>query len=622
MNQQPSHHPLIATVFLLMFALAVNAQHIPSQATVLEVAMDEGPLIWQKVKPKGEPDPSLTARDIFTYALVLCETNTHLDRLPRLFDLLVQMQDRDPQSRGYGNFLWNWFDAKVIDFNSVDFCMRSGTLLWIKHRSALPDAMRQQLHELLTYAVEGCMRHQVGPAYSNIALMNAGNLILLGEVLEKPEVAKEGYARLNTAFQYIHDIGIHEYVSPTYYGTDLDALVVMEAFCRQQHGRKQVRALLELFWTDIAYNWHPSLNRLTGAHSRSYDYLHGLGYLNTQLWRNGWYEQAPEQDIDAVYAAQAQWFPDSSIKQYASQFPRLVRERWGKDGQHSRTHFMQEDVTLSTAASTYGRIDVPMTVDGLDLSPTGVRCYFLADGRGDPYGKNKTAADAAHQKSIHLTPFFTAVQDESDALALVVYRDKDIPEEAPLLESHWVMPSHTDGFQINEQRIHLEEGKSVTFPLMSDASLLVHSGTAAMGVRVLWTRNRQGKSAPVALVYDGNPYGAVRLTVQHNDSLAKDSKALPGAAFWIRVGSGLETEEAFERWAREFTAGVPQVQASSEKIRLQVPDSTEPLVVEAQMPFDAPANLIPAPTKAVLEVNGEEVGKPILEKKGLSQSQR
>ena len=624
MKLQRPHLTLIATscLLLLLSGFAATAQKLPSQAEVLEVAAGEGPLIWQKVKPAGEPDSTLTSRDVFTYALVLCETSTHPDRLPRLFGLLEQMQDRDPQSPGYGNFLWNWFDEKVIDFNAVDFCMRSGSLLWIKHRDTLAEEVRKQLHELLTYAVEGCMRHQVKASYTNIALMNAGNLILLGEALEKPEVAKEGYTRLNTAFEYIQEIGIHEYVSPTYYGTDLDALVMIEAFCHQKHGREQVQALLELFWTDIAYNWHPSLKRLTGAHSRSYDYLHGLGYLNTQLWRNGWYPHAPSQDIDAVYAAQAKWFPPSELKDYSQQFPRLVRQRWGKEQQHSRTHFLQQDITLSAAAATYARIDFPMAVDGLDTSSASVRCYFLADGRGDPYGKNKTAASAAHRKSIHLTPFFTATQDRADVLALVVYRDKDVPEEAPLLASHWVMPLHTDGFRIDDRPITLEEGKAATFTLMPDASLVVRSGTAAMGVRVPWSRNQQGAPAPVALVYDGNPYGAVRLSVQHKDSLEADGEALPGAAFWIRVGSGLETEEAFEQWAKEFAAGVPQVQAYSEKIRLQVPGSTEPLVVEAQTPFDAPTTLIPTPTGAVLEVNGEEIGRPILEKKGLSQSQQ
>ncbi len=610
---------------LLFLCEAAEAQQVPSkaaalEAAVLEVAAGEGPLIWQKVKPKGEPDPSLTARDIFTYALVLCETGTHPDRLPRLFDLLVQMQDRDPQSPGYGNFLWNWFDEKVIDFNSVDFCMRSGALLWIKHRDTLPEEVRHQLHELLTYAVEGCMRHKVGPAYTNIALMNAGNLILLGETLGKPDVAKEGYARLNTAFEYIHEIGIHEYVSPTYFGTDLDALVVIEAYCRQPQGRAQTQALLELFWTDIACNWYPPIKRLAGAHSRSYQYLHGTGYLNTQLWRNGWYAQAPTEDIDAVYAAQAKWFPSPDLKKLAGQFPRLVRERWGKEQQHTRTHFLQKDITLSTAAATYARIDVPMTVDGLDQSPARVRCYFMADGRGDPYGKNKTAAGAAHQKSIHLTPFFTAAQDKSDALALVVYRNEDIPEDAPVLASHWVMPLHTGGFWINEQRITLQEGKSATFALKPEASLIVRSGTAAMGVKVPWTRNRQGNPAPVALVYDGNPYGAVRLTVQHKDSLDKEGEAQAGAAFWIRVGSGLETDADFAQWKQAFMAGIPEIVASANTIRMQVPGSQENLVVEASAPYDAPAVLLPKPTQAVLEVNGKEIGRPLLEK-GLTRSQ-
>lgn len=603
---------------LLLFGcvLATKAQKIPTKAQVLTVAAAEGSLIWQQVKASGEPDANLTSRDVFSYALVLCETGTHLERLPRLFDLLLMMQDRDVLSPGFGNFRWNWFDQKVVDFNAADFCMRSGTLLWINYRETLPINVKNQLHELLSYAIEGCMRHKVAPSYTNIALMNASNLILLGETLDKSEVAEEGYDRLRTVFQYTQKVGIHEFASPTYYGTDLDALVVLEAYCRQQQGREQAGALLELFWTDIAYNWHPKFNRLAGAHSRSYDYLHGTGYLDTQLWRNGWSESAPVQDIDAVYAAQASWFPSPDVKDYARQFPRLVRESWGEKLQQSRTHFLQQDITVSTSAATYGRIDVPMSVDGLDQSSAGVRCYFQADGRSDPFGKSKVAADAAHQKSIHLTPFFTAVQDKADALALVIYRDKDIPEGTSTLASHWIMPLHTDGFWIDKQPIAFQEGEAVSVALRPGASLLVRSGTAALGVKIPWTRNRQGEPAPVNLVYDGNPYGALRLTVQHQDTIGGSNQSMPGAAFWIRVGSSLETSAAFDKWSMAFMALTPTVNVSPDRIEIQIaPNKDERLLIDVAAPYEAPADLLPAPTESVLEVNGSDIGLPILKNK-------
>lgn len=125
----------------------------------------------------AKPSDSVTSRQLFAYALVLCEARQHPDRLDRLFALAEQMQDRDPQSRGYGNFWWAMRDKKVMDYNAVDFSMRGGALLWLKHRDFIPAPARQRLEKLLEFSIQGCLRHKVQPAYSNIAIMNAGNLI-------------------------------------------------------------------------------------------------------------------------------------------------------------------------------------------------------------------------------------------------------------------------------------------------------------------------------------------------------------------------------------------------------------------------------------------------------------
>ena len=134
-----------------------------------------------------------------------------------------------------------------------------------------------------------------------------------------------------------------------------------------------------------------------------------------------------------------------------------------------------------------------------------MRCYFVPDGRGDPYGKKKIAESAsaeAHQKALHLTPFWTAAQDRGEALALVVYRPKDIPADAASLESHFVMPL-TATYSIAGRPVVFKTGQAASFPVAPGEAVVLRQGTAALGIRVPWANG-----AAVHLVYDANPHSA------------------------------------------------------------------------------------------------------------------
>ena len=97
-----------------------------------------------------------------------------------------------------------------------------------------------------------------------------------------------------------------------------------------------------------------------------------------------------------------------------------------------------EDVTLSVSGANYGPMDMPLTVD-LPGDRDALRCYFIPDGRRDPYGKKRIPA-GPHQKTLHLRPFWLGTQRMTDALGLVVYRDQDMSDHAGTLESHMVIP--------------------------------------------------------------------------------------------------------------------------------------------------------------------------------------
>lgn len=586
---------------LLFLCVPLRAADDPARAETLRKMVESRERFWNSL---ATPPPTLSSRALFDYALTLCEARLHPDRLEKIFSLVAQMQDRDKASRFHGNFRWYWSNDTIVDQNAVDFCMQSGALLWLRHRDAIPAPARAILKELLDLGAEGCRRHRVRDSYTNIALMNAQNLILLGEALDRKDIADEGYFRLDAQCVQVWSNGVHEYVSPTYYGVNLDALGLIEAFAQRPRGREQALALLELFWTDISGNFYPPAGKLAGTRSRDYDYLRGLGSLDGHLAQAGWIDSS----APSIHAMLCRWRPPESLKQQSqSRFPRLVRQSWGERPCDFRTHYLLKDVTLSASGATYHNMDIPLSAD-LPGPRTGVRCYFISDGRHDPYGKTKIQEGKAHFKTLHLAPFFAATQRQTDALAVVAYRDKDIPEGAATLESHWVMPRDVDAFFVGDQRVDLAGKAPVSIPVAFGQPVVLRRGTAAVGIRVLSARTCAGEAAPVALVYDGNAFGAVRLTVDHRIGAARPAHP-PAAALLVRVGSELD-DQKFKQWLQRFAQSPASAALKDDSLHADAGD----LSILADAPFDGVPTLNPPPARVVLEIDGKDVGRDLLQR--------
>jgi len=583
---------------------------------LVQNAASSGESFWQQIA-HDEPYPKMGIRKVFAYALALCEASGYDDRLPRLFEVATMCQDRDPQNAGYGNFKWTWRDPGVTDRNAVEFCMHDAVVLWADHRDRLSEPARQSLRELLDYSLEGCLRHRVPTSYTNIAILSAGNLILLGELLDRPDAAAEGYRRLDAVCLWTWQYGTHEYCSPTYYGVNLDGLLLIEARAGRDSARQQARALLELFWTDVAANWFEPTSHIAGPHSRSYDYLQSSGDINRYLWLHGWLSGDPPGGTAMVHPLLGRWSPPETLRTLSRRYPRLVRQSWGMSPTESRTHWLCSDVTLGCSGANYGSQDMPLTIDlpGRRWDP---RCYFIADGRNDPYGLKRYATSIAkHMKALHLKPFWAGAQRTHDALGLVVYRPGDLGgDEVTDLQSHMVLRRDVDQFYLAGRPIELPRGtpqKPSRIELRHGDPLVFRLGTAAVGIRVSWSRRQDGRPATIGLIDDGNPLGAIRLTVDHHtQSITTEA----GAAFWVRIGSGLDTDNAFEAWHRRFVQAVPKtVDVSENRIKLEIPGNDGPVSVEATSPYGlgGRTQLVPAPSAATLELDDTEIGRPLLE---------
>ncbi|MBD3267046.1 hypothetical protein GF373_10295 [bacterium] len=568
---------------------------------------------WQRIQ-RDPIDGRYTSRTLFNYALALCEANLNLDRLDRLFELAARVQQRDPDRNGYGNFFWYSDRPEVKDRNAVEFCMEPGTLIWLRHRENLSDVARRRLHELMRYSMEACMRRNVGPNYTNISLMNAGNLIRLGELLDRPKVAAEGYQRLETFCINTWLCGINEYVSPTYYRVDLTCLQLLERFSEREMGRQQARALLRLFWTDVVLNWFNPAERLAGTASRTYDYLLNTGGIHSAIAMHGWLDREADRLYD-VPAALGRWKPDEDILHRRHEFPRLVQQRWGPEPRQHRTHQLYKDITLSSSGALYYAMDVPLSVDWPGANR--VRGYFIPDGRNDPYGKKKYDTGSGHHKARHLIPFWTAAQRQNDAVGVCIYQSLSrefTREELDTLKSHFVLPNDVRQVWIGHTRIDVNSnqgGVSARHGIPSGKALILRHGSAAMGLRIVAARQEDGKQAPAALVTDGNAYGAMRLEMNH----VGISRTEPGmAALWIRVGSGLESDKAFEQWQSDFANAKADVTVNKKFVKIAVPGKAGAVAVEVEQPWAEIRQVVlkPKMNKGILRLNGQAIGRDLL----------
>lgn len=562
-----------------------------------------------------------------SYALTLAEAGMHNDRLPRLMDLIERMQDRDPESPDYGNLWWYWRDGAVTDRNSAEFVMQTAARLWVRHGSSLPPDVATPLRRIMTLGAEGCLRHRVPAWYTNIAILNASNLIALGEILDDTAVAGAGYRRLKDICLWTWKFGVTEYVSPTYYAVNLDGLRWIAARAGQAEGRRQAETLLELLATDIGANWWPPAERLAGAHSRSYDYLHGIGGLDERLALAGW---LPLQIRPSIHHADAfcdDWSLPAAARELAGRLPRRVRQRWGEGHAEVRSALLLRDITLSTASAYYGSQDVPMAVD-LPGDRSTVRCYFIADGRDDPYGTLRyPTGRAGHMKALHLACLWAAAQRGPDAVGLAVYRAEDLAHpERTGLKSHFVFRREHQGLWIGDRRVDLTPsapGESAHAGVAPGEAVVVRYGTAALGIRVLVAQCRDGSPALVNIVDDANPHGAMRLSVNHESAPGRAESA--AAAFWVRIGSGLAGDAAFADWKDAFMAAEPYVHVvppvlegngadSAGRFQLRAPGKEGPVAVEvlAGSHGIGRVSLDPPPTDAILEIDGQQAGRPLL----------
>ncbi|MFT5367968.1 MAG: hypothetical protein ACI8V2_002931 [Candidatus Latescibacterota bacterium] len=600
----------------------------PSFHTVVQLAEENANAqVWPKVT--GKVDPSgLSCRDLFTYALILCEANRHLKRIPVLLKRAQQMQNLNEESETYGNFWWGWGQGSVLDPNAVEFAMRSGTLLWLRHKDKLGKGKRI-LKAMLEPAASACRHHASMPLYTNIALMNAMNLMLLGQATNRKSLIRMGEDRFEQFCLYTWDWGIHEFCSPTYTPIQIACLGMIERFSSSDRIRKQASVMLNLFWANVAANWLDKAAYLGGTYSRNSGFfLEGDINILELLWANGvWPLDASslsplvEPTLNVIFQGLSHWDATPVFRRvYDIPYPRNLKQRWGPLQNQTRTFFQFEDVALSVTGAQYdypnwqdvtlaANFNVPVLAQGSSKPKidTPGKLIFVPDAK----------AKGADVKYSHYSPrLWTAAQQKQDALGLVLFRLVDL-ETLGGLELNLMMSSWPGEIWVGDQMFSQTEA---SLALLQDQPVIFRHLGVAIGVRVVW---QNGGSEPVL---KQDPHGDenawllnIDLTLLRGASQESDPQALPyvGAAFWTRVGEGLEKEEDFQAWRQRFASDdTSALTLSSTGCDLTIAAAGEAgtLQIRAISPdlthFDV--LLEPEESFSLFDVDGRDLGRELL----------
>ncbi len=216
-------------------------------------------------------------RDSLVYAVALLDSGdpNRLERAEQILDRVIDLQDQDPASRTYG--IWSWFLEEPLsqmsppDWNWADFCGTQLLQVAIDHMARLPKELQVKVRQSILHAARSIRRRNVGPGYTNIAIMGTYVTLVAGERFDDRELLDYGKQRLQRFRDYTEEKGsFSEYNSPTYTVVAINELTRILAHVQDGESKRLVEDLTRFGWYHLARRFHAPTRQWAGPHSRSY----------------------------------------------------------------------------------------------------------------------------------------------------------------------------------------------------------------------------------------------------------------------------------------------------------------------------------------------------------------
>lgn len=229
----------------------------------------------------------------YAFSLLRRGNEEDIPRAARILELTLPKQNLDQDSPYWAGFTCefeqDWATWPRPDENWVQFLgMIFAYILQLDRETpCLYYNLRQRLTEAFRLTVLATIRRNVGPDYTNIALLSAAVAAAGATLLQMENAEAFALEKLSQVLTRVQPSGcFEEYLSPTYYGASLFALYSVEAFADTACIQKAANQLIELMWNDIDRAYHPATGQLGGPQARAYgDDLHQYAaYLKYYLY--------------------------------------------------------------------------------------------------------------------------------------------------------------------------------------------------------------------------------------------------------------------------------------------------------------------------------------------------
>jgi hypothetical protein len=514
------------------------------------------------------------------------------------------------------NFKSSLNDAATSDPNMVELVGEYIDYLPYRYPNLLaqygpvssPTSIEGKLAAILAECKTGSALQSLPVTYTNMWLLRDANLTCLaqGEIdgLGTPLLAPDP-ATVNTARTYLMQWttetqidGVHEYLSPTYTGLQLEALDNLYLFADDPGMATIAWQGNRLIWMDMYANWYGGTQRLGGTHSRSYNFLYDFDSLtdrfcyaaSTPLVSMGWPQLMNSATDGRSTCFWAGWdyvstvvSPPSDVPNLFSTFPRTVLRRFSDTT--AAAPFMYEENYADKPAGTGGFyypynisstqafyndvVAEGFTIELPGPAATTPNINFNTQTRKDFYLQSL----APDNKSDTAQPFIASVQKGAEVIFLAASNGKNLSTGQynsynvdlastlifPSTAKVWIGSTSTSPQTFTAgQSVSLTPGTTIFIQTVNAGQ----SDSLVTGLRFLLTTDMSGNPVTGAnfnIVNDGPSGNAMRITCEHSPTAPTSGYGT--FAFWSRTAY-CANSTSFNTFRTSLTSATPVVTVS------------------------------------------------------------
>ena len=234
----------------------------------------KGPGYHSRIAPGSRVHETRLALD-FALASLQRDASGDREKAARAVAAVLKLQDTEPVHDTYG--IWPWLLEEPLeamsppDWNWADFCGARLAQMLVEHADQLSDDLIPAMRDALGHAAWAIFRRNVGPHYTNIAVMGAGVVLAAGELLDEQRLVTYGLHRLEQFQKCVLKQGdFTEYNSPTYTPVALHECERILQIVENAPAREVAEWIRRRAWQVIADHFHPGTGQWAGPHSRTY----------------------------------------------------------------------------------------------------------------------------------------------------------------------------------------------------------------------------------------------------------------------------------------------------------------------------------------------------------------